>query len=333
VADHDITPAPGRLVLLGSTHRVAAGLLSWPAWEALRGATRVLVGDPAHPQLPAVRQAGVAVEVVDAEPFALGPTLARAAVPGTVVVWISGTDGDPGLTDSLARLAVEGTLDPMPELELLPGSYDLPGARLLDLVTVMDRLRSPGGCPWDAEQTHASLVKYLVEESFELVEAIEEGDREALLEELGDVLLQVFFHARIAEEHPDDPFTVDDVAAGIIDKLTYRHPHVFGDAHAPTAEHVEDNWERLKAEEKQRSSAVDGVPLAQPALALAAKLHSRAVKAGLTVPLPEADDTDPGTQLLALAIAAQDQGLDPEAELRAAARRYRDAIRRAEQSD
>jgi XTP/dITP diphosphohydrolase len=333
VADHDITPAPGRLVLLGSTHRVAAGLLSWPAWEALRGATRVLVGDPAHPQLPAVRRAGVTVEVVDAQPFALGRTLAEAAAPGTVVVWICGTDGDPGLTDSLARLAVEGALDPMPELEMLPGSYDLPGARLLDLVTVMDRLRSPGGCPWDAQQTHATLVKYLVEESFELVEAIEEEDREALLEELGDVLLQVFFHARIAEEHPDDPFTVDDVAAGIIDKLTYRHPHVFGDADAPTAEHVEANWERLKAEEKQRGSVVDGVPLAQPALALAAKLHSRAVKAGLTVPLPEVDDpADPGTRLLALAVAAQELGLDPEAELRAAARRYRDAIRRAEQS-
>jgi len=328
VADNDLTPEPGRLVLLGSTHRVAAGLLSWPAWEALHGATRVLVGNEGHPQLPPIRQAGVPVEVVDVERFVLGRTLAGAAAPGTVVVWIGSPDGDPGLADSLARLAVEGGLDPMPEIELLPGSYDLPGARLLDLVAVMDRLRSPGGCPWDAQQTHESLVKYLVEESFELVEAIEEGDREALLEELGDVLLQVFFHARIAEEDPAEPFGIDEVAGGIVEKLTYRHPHVFGDEHAPTAEHVEANWEQLKAIEKQRESVVDGVPMAQPALALAAKLHSRAGKAGLAVPLPEADDL--GSRLLALAIDAQERGLDPEAELRAAARRYREAIRQAE---
>ena len=337
----DGIPAAGRLVLLGSTHRVAPGLLSWPAWEVLRGASRVLVGDPAHPQLPAVRQAGVTVEVVEVQPFALGRTLVEAAAPGTVVVWIGGTDGDPGLTDSLARLAVEGGADRVPEIELLPGSYDLPGARLLDLVAVMDRLRSPGGCPWDAKQTHESLVKYLVEEAFELVEAIEEGDREALLEELGDVLLQVFFHARIAEEDAESPFTIDDVAGGIVDKLTYRHPHVFGDANAPTAEHVEANWEQLKAVEKQRESVVDGVPLAQPALALAAKLHSRVAKAGLRVPLPEASGAsgesgasgaeDVGARLLALAVAAQQAGLDPEFELRAAARRYRDAIRLAEQ--
>ncbi|MBC3842780.1 MazG family protein [Streptacidiphilus sp. 4-A2] len=331
MADNDeFTPVPGRLVLLGSTHRVAPGLLSWPAWEALRGASRVLVGNPGHPQLAPVRQAGVAVEVVDVERFVLGRTLAEAAAPGTVVVWISGPDGDPGLADSLARLAVEGGLDPMPEIELLPGSYDLPGARLLDLVAVMDRLRSPGGCPWDAAQTHESLVKYLVEESYELVEAIEENDREALLEELGDVLLQVFFHARIAEEAPEDRFSIDDVAGGIVEKLTYRHPHVFGDEHAPTAEHVEANWEQLKAVEKQRESVVDGVPLAQPALALAAKLHSRAAKAGLDVPLPEADDL--GSRLLALAVDAQRRGLDPEAALRAAARHYRDAIRQAEKA-
>ena len=329
MADNDLTPASGRLVLLGSTHRVAAGLLSWPAWEALRGASRVLVGNEGHPQLPPIRQAGVRVEVVDVERYVLGRTLAEAAVPGTVVVWITSPDGDPGLTDALARLAVEGGLDPMPEIELLPGSYDLPGARLLDLVAVMDRLRSPGGCPWDAEQTHESLVKYLIEESFELVEAIEEGDREALLEELGDVLLQVFFHARIAEESAVEPFSIDDVAGGIVEKLTYRHPHVFGDVHAPTAEHVEANWEQLKAVEKQRESVVEGVPMAQPALALAAKLHSRASKAELEVPLPEADDL--GSRLLALAVEGHRQGLDPEAELRAAARRYREAIRRAEQ--
>ena len=345
MADHDSIPAPasapgpssgaGRLVLLSSTHRVAPGLLSWPAWEALRGADRVLAGDAGHPQLPYVRQAGVAVELLDVPSYALARTLAEAA-SGRTVLWIGGEDGDPGLTDSLARIAVEGGLGagpvplPVPEIELLPGSYDLPGARLLDLVAVMDRLRSPGGCPWDAEQTHESLVKYLVEESFELVEAIEDGDREMLQEELGDVLLQVMFHARIAEEHPDHPFDVDDVAAGIIDKLTYRHPHVFGNVHAPTAEHVEANWDELKAAEKQRASIVEGVPLAQPALALAAKLHSRVAKARLEVPLPSGGV---GAELFALAVLAQQQGLDPEAELRAAARRYRDAVQQAEQAE
>ncbi|TDU04564.1 XTP/dITP diphosphohydrolase [Streptomyces sp. 846.5] len=331
MADQDNTPA-GRLVLLSSTHRVAPGLLSWPAWEALRSADRVLAGDPAHPQLPPVREAGVAVEVLlDVPGHALARTLAEAA-SGRTVVWIGGADGDPGLTDSLARIAVEGGLaaGPVPEIELLPGSYDLPGARLLDLVAVMDRLRSPGGCPWDAQQTSESLVKYLVEEAYELVEAIEEGDREMLREELGDVLLQVMFHARIAAEHPDEPFGIDEVAGGIVDKLMYRHPHVFADVHAPTAEHVEANWEQLKAAEKQRDSVVDGVPLAQPALALVAKLHSRAAKAGLDVTRPGTDGAI-GDRLLDLAVEAQQQGLDPEAELRAAARRYREAIRQAEQ--
>ena len=331
MADQDNTPA-GRLVLLSSTHRVAPGLLSWPAWEALRGADRVLAGDPAHPQLPPVRQAGVDVEVLDVPGHALARTLAEAASGPRTVVWIGGVDGDPGLTDSLARIAVEGGLaaGTVPEIELLPGSYDLPGARLLDLVAVMDRLRSPGGCPWDAEQTSESLVKYLVEEAFELVEAIEEGDREMLREELGDVLLQVMFHARIAEEHPDEPFGIDEVAGSIVDKLMYRHPHVFADVHAPTAAHVEANWDQLKAAEKQRDSVVDGVPLAQPALALVAKLHSRAAKAGLAVTRPTGD-AGIGDRLLDLAVQAQQQGLDPEAELRAAARRYREAIRQAEQ--
>ncbi|MFF4651264.1 MazG family protein [Streptomyces sp. NPDC001380] len=325
--------------MLTTTHRVAPGLLSWPAWEALRGADLVLAGDPAHPQLPAVRQAGVRVrQYAPASVPALARGLAEAAAaPGRTVVWIGGADGDPGLTDALARLAVEGGLDAVPEIELLPGSYDLPGARLLDLVAVMDRLRSPGGCPWDAGQTHGSLVRFLVEEAFELVEAIEEGDRGLLREELGDVLLQVLFHARIAEEDPDEPFGIDDVAAGLVEKMMYRHPHVFGGADAETPAEVEANWDRLKAAEKQRDSAVDGVPLAQPALALAAKLVSRARKAGLDVPagspaaLPAgAAEEDLGEALLGLAALAQSEGVDPEAALRAAARRYRDAVRAAE---
>ncbi|MEZ0069018.1 XTP/dITP diphosphohydrolase [Streptacidiphilus sp. MAP12-20] len=325
--------SPGRLVLLGSTHRVAPGLLSWPAWRTLHEADRVLVGDAAHPQLGPLAQAGVAVEVVDVPSYALARSLAEAARE-SLVVWLVGPDGDPGLTDSLARYAVEGAETPgavVPELELLPGSYDIPGARLLDLVAVMDRLRSPGGCPWDAEQTHASLVKYLVEEAYELVEAIEEEDRGMLREELGDVLFQVFFHSRIAQEHPTEPFSIDDVVGDLVDKLMYRHPHVFGDVDAATPEQVEVNWDELKAAEKQRDSAVDGVPLGQPALALAAKLYSRAAKAGVEVALPSGEDI--GARLLRLAVAAQASGTDPEAALREAARAYRDAIRRAESAE
>ncbi|MFG2823827.1 MazG family protein [Kitasatospora sp. NPDC048365] len=322
-----------KLTLLTTTHRVAPGLLSWPAWEALRSAPRVLAGDASHPQLPAVRQAGVVVEVVER---GSAPALARMLVEAAPVLWLGGADGDPGLTDALARISVEEA-GRVPEIEVLPGSYDLPGARLLDLASVMDRLRSPGGCPWDAEQTHASLVKYLVEEAFELVEAIEEGDRETLREELGDVLLQVFFHSRIAEEHPDDPFSIDDVAGDIVEKLMYRHPHVFGDVEASGAAQVEANWEQLKAAEKQRESVLDGVPAGLPALAYAAKLVSRVRRANFAgVPdgayeLPaELTERSAGDLLLAVAQRAYDADVDVDAALRAAARRYRAAVRQAE---
>ncbi|MFE6868478.1 MazG family protein [Kitasatospora sp. NPDC057692] len=340
------TNPPGpKLILLITTHRVAPGLLSWPAWEALRSAGRVLAADPAHPQLPALAQAGVEVRIVapgSAPALArlltgapADPTAATAATAPTV--WLGSPDGDPGLTDALARLAVEHAGE-VPEIEVLPGSYDLPGARLLDLVSVMDRLRSPGGCPWDAEQTHASLVKYLVEEAYELVEAIEEGDRAMLREELGDVLLQVFFHSRIAEEHPTGAFSIDDVAGDIVDKLMYRHPHVFGDAEADGAAEVEANWEALKAAEKsERESVLDGVPAGLPSLAYAAKLVSRVRRAGFTgVPdepygLPaELTAESAGRLLLAVAQRAHDAGIDVDAALRAAARDYRDAVRAAE---
>lgn len=209
----------------------------------------------------------------------------------------------------------------------------VPGAALLDLVAVMDRLRSPGGCPWDAEQTHESLLQYLLEECYETIEAVESQDRAHLQEELGDLLLQVVFHARIAAEHRDAPFDIDDVAAGIANKLRRRHPHVFaGVAVSGTAE-VEANWEALKAAEKGRASAMDGVPTAQPALALAAKLQRRAKSAGMgpspvVADLPE--DADVGAALFAVVAAAVERGLDPEAELRRAARAFAAAVRRDE---
>ncbi|WAX55922.1 MazG family protein [Jatrophihabitans cynanchi] len=149
-------------------------------------------------------------------------------------------------------------------------------------VQVMDRLRSPGGCPWDAAQTHESLTRYLLEETYEVIEAIETGDLALLREELGDLLLQVLFHARLAEELPDDErFDIEDVAGALAGKLISRHPHVFGDMQVASVEEQTELWEELKVAEKGRTSAVDGVPLAQPALALTAKLISRAQRAGL----------------------------------------------------
>jgi XTP/dITP diphosphohydrolase len=206
------------------------------------------------------------------------------------------------------------------------------GWELLDAVAVMDRLRSPGGCPWDAEQTHASLLQYLVEECYELYQAVEDGDRAAMREELGDVLLQVLFHARIAAEDPGAPFTVDDVAADLVAKLVGRHPHVFaGSEVVDTAERQQHRWEELKRAEKRRESSVDGVPLGQPAVALAAKLTSRTARAGLPADLLPAGPRV-GERLFALAAAARLAGIDPEAELRGAARRFADAVRAAERS-
>ncbi|MBW0119185.1 MazG family protein [Pseudonocardia sp. KRD-169] len=198
----------------------------------------------------------------------------------------------------------------------------------------MDRLRSPGGCPWDAEQTHESLLQYLVEECYELYQAIEDGDRVAVREELGDVLLQVLFHARVAAEGPD-PFTIDDVAADLVAKLVGRHPHVFAPSGIDTAETVdtavkqEHRWEELKRAEKQRESSVDGVATAQPAVALAAKLTSRTSRAGLPVDLlPSGSGI--GEQLFALAARAKLAGIDPEAELRTTARGFEADVRAAE---
>lgn len=208
----------------------------------------------------------------------------------------------------------------------------VPGSALLDAVAVMDRLRSPGGCPWDAEQTHASLLQYLVEECYELHQAVEDGDRAAMREELGDVLLQVLFHARLAEEDAATPFGIDDVAHDLVTKLVGRHPHVFGGGErVDTAERQERRWEELKRTEKQRGSSIDGVAHTQPAVALAAKLVSRTARAGLPVDLLPSG-TGVGERLFALAAQARLAGDDPEAQLRAAARRFAEDVRAAERS-
>jgi XTP/dITP diphosphohydrolase len=199
---------------------------------------------------------------------------------------------------------------------------------LLRAVAVMDRLRSPGGCPWDAAQSHRSLARYLLEETYETLEAIETDDMALLREELGDLLLQVLFHARLAEELPAaQRFDIDDVAGDLVAKLVHRHPHVFADVPVADAAEVNENWERLKAAEKGRDSAVDGVPMGQPALALAAKLVSRAGRAGIDV---DASANDIGDRLLAVVREAVAAGVDPESALRESARAYRDALVAAE---
>jgi MazG family protein len=232
-----------------------------------------------------------------------------------------------------------------------PDDRRVPGSTLLDVVRVMDRLRSPGGCPWDAQQTHESLASYLLEEAYETLDAIEDGDSAALREELGDVLLQVVFHARIAaEEEPG--WTIDDLAQGLVDKLVRRHPHVFASTSASTPAEVEANWDEIKKAEKGRTSITEGVPMGQPALSLAAKLQSRAAKSGMPASLvvralsaaespaaavcaaaAEAQDADGneaiqhvGDLLFAAVALARELDVDPEAALRASARRFRDQL-------
>lgn len=202
---------------------------------------------------------------------------------------------------------------------------------MLELVAVMDRLRSPGGCPWDAEQTHASLVPYLVEETYEAIEAIDADDREAMIEELGDLLLQIVFHSRIGQESAT-PFDIDDVAAGIANKLIERHPHVFGDDEAQTAGDVEAAWFERKRAEKGRSSVTDGVPMAMPPLPLIEKLLHRADKGGVELDPPDPRavallaDMDVGDAILALVEAARLQGIDADAATRRAALALRDDL-------
>jgi XTP/dITP diphosphohydrolase len=245
-------------------------------------------------------------------------------------------------------------------------AQDRLGAKLLELIDVMARLRRE--CPWDARQTHESLAPHLLEESYEALEALESGVPEALCEELGDVLLQVYFHAEIASERTDGTgYNIDDVAGGIAAKLIRRHPHVFGDVSVSGADEVKQNWDAIKAAEREAkgggpASALDGVPFGQPALALAAQLQRRAERAGVPAGLADlaaapdrAAPTEPdaaaptlpeaavagaqatsaqgpsapggiGAELFALVARARAAGLDPEAELRAAARAYRERV-------
>lgn len=345
----------GRLVLLVTAPTVRAGLLSWPAWQVLHGADRVLAESVADPLLPALDEAGLRWAVL---PGAAGAGPAELAQLLTGAVSDSPGPGDPGsgdpgsgdtvwlcphdppgrpagvppgavaLADALG--GPDGPADAA--VELLYGSAALPGGELLTLVSVMDTLRR--NCPWDAKQTHESLAPYLIEESYEALDALESGDRKALGEELGDVLLQVMFHARVAEERADETgFTVDDVADGIVTKLVRRHPHVFAGVAVSGAEDVKRNWDAIKAAERESAtgsagSVLDGVPFGQPALALAAQLQRRAERNGVPAGLVTAGDAGDGlgAELFTLVAKARAAGLDPELELRGAARRYQDRV-------
>ena len=276
------------------------GLLSPAGWRAISD------GSP----LAALPGAAATAEVLRAEGWTVTdlPDVAAAA----------------GHPDDVVVLATTGEISGAPAVA---GAPEPVGIRLLDVVAVMDRLRSPGGCPWDAEQTHASLRGYLLEEAHEAYDAIVDDDPGAMREELGDVLLQVAFHARVAAEAaPDRRFDVDDVAGDLVDKLVRRHPHVFGDAGPRDVAAVEAGWEEIKQAEKQRRSPTEGVSRSQPAAAWGAALVRRAARAGLPVPVPaELGARSPeelGERLLAVVTAAEQRGWDVEDALREAVRRY-----------
>ena len=277
------------------------------------------------PDVLAYRRSSRNDEAVAAVNFGSGPGWARVgAASAGGVVWVGSPDGDPGLTDAVAGEVTR--MQEPPEVEVLVGSWDAPGARLLDLVAVMDRLRSPGGCPWDAEQTHTSLVPFLIEEAHEAAEALETGDRDHVVEELGDVLLQVVFHARVGEEDVEAPFDIDDVAGAIVAKLVRRHPHVFADGTASTPGEGETSWEAIKAAERVGTSAegaglLHGIPDGMPVLARATKVVSRVRRAGREELLATAGaSADPGDRLLAVVADLTAAGVDPDAALRAALR-------------
>ena len=282
-----------RIVVLSP--RVAPGILTLAAWDALRDASvvRAAVDDP---HVRAIVSSGIDVEITaDPPSYEVG------------TVWIAPT-GDTAWARTIADDLMDGG-GAASDIEVVFGSYDLPGSGLLDVVEIMDRLRRE--CPWTAQQSHETLSHYLLEEAHETLEALDNGDSEHLREELGDLLMQIVFHARIAAE--GEGWDIDDVAAGIAEKLIYRNPHVFGDATVSSAEEVDANWQRLKATEKRRASVLEGIPATLPALAYADKVLSRLDGVDII-------GDDLGARLLGLVAEARAQGRDAEEVLRQAVR-------------
>lgn len=335
-----------RLALLVTSPRIPPGLLTAAAWETLRSGP-VFTREQDHPQRAPLAAAGIVTESVDPThpPAAIARILRDAAETTGTAVWLAGPGGDDDIGRALGELAMRAAeLGDEVEIEVVTGSWDPPGARLLDVVATMDRLRSPDGCPWDAKQTHDSLAPYLLEEAYEAFQAIEDEDDAALREELGDVLLQVAFHARLAEELPDEArWSIDDVAGGLVDKLVRRHPHVFGNTTVSGADEVVANWDVIKAAEKADRGPLDGVPLSQAALTLAATLQRKAAKVGIEAPSVSVDDVAAllsawdaqrderraGELLWSLVALLRDSGIDAEAALRSRSRTFREDVSQA----
>ena len=290
---------PGGRVVLVETSDLLPGMLPFQAWDALATADVVLVRDPAaHPSAPSLHLAGLDLVALDPTPLDRGDLLltrpgapddrrlakslvAAARERGRVVYLLE--DDEDGLAPALAGMVAEHDI----EIELVFLAQLPRGTELLRAVGIMDRLRDPdGGCPWDLEQDHHSLGRYLVEETYELLDAIASEDDTDVKEELGDVLLQVLFHARIAAER--HAFGVDDVARALTDKLVRRHPHVFTDADGgEDADDVQRSWDRLKADEKGGRGPLDGVPASMPGLALLDALLRRVLRLDMMPGTPE----------------------------------------------
>ncbi|GAB3644997.1 MazG nucleotide pyrophosphohydrolase domain-containing protein [Glycomyces tarimensis] len=286
--------------------RIPAGLLTVEAWDALHDAEAVAAfGD--SPTVEAVRDAGIEVDLVDD----------AASFLEEGGVWLVGEDGDEELREALAEYVAGGEV----ELEVVYGSWDPPGARLLDLVAAVDQLHAEeGGCPWHRAQSHESLAPFLMEESYEVLDAIAAGDALELEEELGDLLFQPILHARLAAGREE--FDIDDVAGAIVDKIIRRHPHVWGDA---DPDDLYEHWHSAKAAEKpDRDHPADGVSRRLPSLAFAAKVIDRFDDAGVPLDLPDLPDglkmeaEEVGDFLLAAVAAAKAAGVDPELALRRA---------------
>jgi MazG family protein len=349
-----------RVVLVASSPRFPL-LFPPQTWRALDAARPVYVIDDQHPSLPALEVAEIPWEVLapadDAGPAGRdlllvgqgldleGVTEARRRADALLTLAKERGEATlllpPEHDGPLVQLVSDRAARQHVEVEAVYPLGEPKGSALLDLVATEAKLRGPGGCPWDAEQTHASLARNLVEESYETLDAIEEGNHGHLSEELGDLLLQVIFHAQIAEDA--GAFDIDSVARGIVEKLVRRHPHVFGEVRAETADEVKRNWDRIKREEEGRSDPLAGIPSGLPALQLAAKLQKRAADEGFTwstvaeptakvreeldevlaATTAEERTAELGDLLFAVVSLARSLQVEPESALRHAARRFR----------
>lgn len=328
-----------RLVLIDTADQLP-GLLPLHGWSALMASELVLVRSADHLFVPHLELAELRHEVVPDSDERAKWIVRRADAEGEVT-YLFGPADDEGFTRTLGLEAARAGV----EVEVVYFMLAPKGVELLDLVRVTERLRGPGGCPWDREQTAATLAPHAVEEVYELLDAITSGDPGAIREELGDVLFQVVFQAQVAEDAGE--FTIDDVAKGIVAKLVRRHPHVFGDVEVADAQEVIANWERLKATEKpERESVFEGVPAALPALQLASTVQGRAERAGLVPDLGDAAadlaraelerflaagtaaerEAALGDLLGAVVALARRRGLHAEQALRAAVTRFRTQV-------